>query len=293
MKLGWMRADGTGIPALSWSDQADIIAHADSAGFHQIHLPHLCLNAAYRLPHTRRMQVAIHIEDLLTFSPRLIADKLRAAMDVRQNRLVLSLSSGRSARARTTRQIIETLISADQDQGHGSIQLAGLCPEVLSVPPCGEDTALRHAAADGFHALTPAWRARKDLAGDWTDIMIGATHARRRARPAEWHLARHIYVHDDPAQIAAYRATLADNHTAYGFRTREDALREVIAGPAAQVIDDIAHLRDMAGPFGVLHCVDPGLAAGQGRRLRDRLTSEILPALTGQAETKEKVLETS
>jgi len=91
-------------------------------------------------------------------------------------------------------------------------------------------------------------------------------------------------VSDDRAAVDAYI-----NGPAKAYLTRisprgtlpAEALKNtVIAGPAEEVAQRLAQLRARVGPFGTLHCIDPGVDTGLARQSLDRLASDVLPAMS-------------
>jgi len=160
------------------------------------------------------------------------------------------------------------------------------------MPEAGKSADMRQAAANGFHAMSPAHQTRSCLSRHWPALVAGATHAARRACPSHWHVARCIYVSDNPAKVAAYCAGPA---AAY-FRQLPcsggiDNGAAPIAGSAQDVAAQLRALRARVGPFGVLHCIDPGLGIAEAQIQRQRLARDVLPIVNGKLPTSIKELE--
>ena len=136
---------------------------------------------------------------------------------------------------------------------------------------------MRRSASNGFAALSPAWQTLPEIARHWFEIVAGATHAARRACPTQWHVGRLIFISDDPAAVEAYRSGPARSYLETHCPSDAQQGREdvIIAGPKRVVTERIAELIRRVGPFGTLHCIDPGLPADDAVTQMRRLASEF------------------
>ena len=292
MELGWMRATGPDRPPLSWSAIRDAIAQSDALGLRQIHLPDLAFEMLDQLPKTGCVRLGVDVGALPPHPPRTLANNLHRILDKLDGRLVLGLSAEVSARARTANETIETLMSeAVARPLPTDFPMEAPRPEVLEVPQSGCSPNVHRSAANGFHALSPAWQSQAEIARHWPAIVAGATHATRRARPSQWHVARLIYVSDDAAAVSAFLNGPAAAYFGRTAQSKADPASLAVAGNASEVAAKLLHLRKRVGPFGVLQCIDPCLDADEGMRQRERLMTHVMPVLQGETPIFEKELE--
>ncbi|MDA8586802.1 hypothetical protein N9L47_11140 [Rhodobacteraceae bacterium] len=290
MKLGWMRAGNA--RRLSGPENRDAIVQADALGMRQIHLPDLDLDDVSQLPKTSHTRIGVSIGVDPRRSPRKLERCLRHALDRLDGRLVLAVEADTSPKSFIVSQTIETLTTATPSPlVTTDFPMHAPRPEVLSIPQIGQAPDMRRASAHGFHCLSPAWQTRADISRHWPEIVAGATHALRRARPSTWHVARCVFVSDDRNEVAAYCAGVAALYLNHGITTGTDPASLVIAGPATDVAAKLMELRARVGPFGVLQCLDPGLEAREGICQRERLVRQVLPALAPAIHFNEKELE--
>jgi alkanesulfonate monooxygenase SsuD/methylene tetrahydromethanopterin reductase-like flavin-dependent oxidoreductase (luciferase family) len=143
------------------------------------------------------------------------------------------------------------------------------------------------------------------LKGHWRNYAEGKTKAGKTADPADWRIARTIFVADDDRVAERYARTdpaspyrfywdkllgnmvRSKRHVVYKRHESEDdsavtlerLMDElVIAGSVDRVVDEILRLRSQAGDFGELvyanmDWVDPQLA----RRSMELMATEVMP----------------
>ena len=286
MDLGWMRPPCGTAEQMSVDLVGEISTHADRLGFSQIWLPDLKIDHLNRLARPRRVRLGIDLSTTPLPSPRQLANLIRAGQSALGSQFLLGVTLSPSKSHRIAFEQIETLLSEDPR--------AVLPSDLPMDPPRAEvlvqaarKTApdLQRGAAAGFSVLSPAWQELGDVARHWAEIVAAATHATRRARPAKWHVARLIFVSDDPGEITAYREGIARdylraNHPEGTFAGgREDV---VVAGPASAVAAHLEQLRRRIGPVGMLHVLDPGLSSDQIAEQMSRIATDVLPWLRGE-----------
>jgi alkanesulfonate monooxygenase SsuD/methylene tetrahydromethanopterin reductase-like flavin-dependent oxidoreductase (luciferase family) len=145
------------------------------------------------------------------------------------------------------------------------------------------------------------------LPSHWANYQQGKARAGKTADPADWRVARTIFVADDDKTAERYARTdpaspyryywdklrgnmmRAKRHVIFKKDEKEDdsavtlerLLNElVICGTPAKVADEILRLRETAGPFGEIvyagmDWVDPKLA----RRSMELMATEVMPRL--------------
>lgn len=293
MQLAWMRGSDAHAPQLSITQWRSIVAQSDELGFRQVHWAGSGPDTLGELPRLSRLKIGIDVARFGSHAPRALVGAIQRATDLMEGRLVLALKTGHSPRDRTTGQMFETVLSEPTPHMvQSDMRMAAPRPEVLVVAKAGTTPGVARAAANGFHVLSPAWQTRQELSRQWPAIVAGATHAARRSCPSHWHVARCIFVSDDRAAVAAYRQGVALAYFKRAAVAQVMAGKFVIAGSAAEVAAQVSRLRARVGPFGTLHCIDPGLDAAEGLRQRARLVSQVLPRMTGsETSTPEKILE--
>ena len=154
--------------------------------------------------------------------------------------------------------------------------------------------------------LHPNW-----LAGHWRDYAAGAASAGLTADPADWRIARSIFVCEDEKKAEAYAKTSPDSPYRYymsqlsakirrsgsilNFKPDEQMPDEdvtlddivenfVIAGGVNDVADQILALHEAAGRFGTLlyagkNWTDPELAQGSMRLMAEKVMPQVDAAL--------------
>lgn len=292
MEIGWIRATGTEV--LSKQDVRAILAKADDYGLRQAFLPSLNVTDIQDLPRTNHLKIAVNGEEFVGRSPRAMADTIRHLSQRWEDRIVVTMPAVDSTRARTTNQMIETLfVDTPTPCYHNDDNAPQHKTEILATCATRIAPDMRRAAGNGFHALSPCWQSTCKVARCWTDIVIGATHAGRRARPSHWHVARCIFVSDDAGEIAEYRAKLAEPFLLRHGSTHADLNDLIMAGTAAEVTERLKRFRAQVGPFGVLHLVDPGLSSDKASKQLNMLANVVVPGLSGAAPAAFKEMEDS
>lgn len=303
MLLGLIRDPDPADPVDAKNGSLETIALADCLGLRQVQL---CARDERDLDliieMTERIRIGLGAARLNGRSPGAKARDLRAMQDRAGGRLVLGLPSDTSPGARREAETLETLVSepglcplsADLPTDP-RFPIAPPRPEILGLPVTGTPQEAAASAALGRLILSPAWITPQALSWHWPAIVAGATHARRRVHPAHWHVARCVMVSDDPDAIARFTNGPV---RAYLMRcgVAETDLRRllphlVIAGPAARVASAISRMRNRVGPFGVLHCIDPGGDAAPVRETLTRMVRDVLPALDGNAPDRARQME--
>jgi alkanesulfonate monooxygenase SsuD/methylene tetrahydromethanopterin reductase-like flavin-dependent oxidoreductase (luciferase family) len=156
-----------------------------------------------------------------------------------------------------------------------------------------------------FHPLSANFLLQHWLPSHWANYAQGKRNAGQRADPADWRIARNIFVADDDK--VAERYGRQDPNSPYRFYWRllltkmmlskrhiifkthaeqpdselsEDYLLErlVICGSVNKVVDQILRLREEVGEFGELvyagmDWVDPQLA----KRSMELMATEVMP----------------
>ena len=292
MQVGWMRVSERRDQALTYAATCQAVAQADSLGLHQIYLAGQMPDLLADLPRTNRVRIGL---DLTAFAAKArdnTAEAIRAAHDRLDGRLVIGLMTGQTVEARTMEEVFGAHMSDYPSAAlYSDLPMEQPQPDVLSLPRPGTAPDLRTAVTNGLHVLSPAWNERDQLARHWPDIVAGATHARRRARPLLWHVARCIYVSSDRAQVDAYKAGPAKAYLRRAGVRTDRAASLVIAGSAQHVAEQVRDLRTHIGPFGTLHCIDPGLEPATAARQRELLMTQVLPQLEGATPVASRQLE--
>ena len=156
-----------------------------------------------------------------------------------------------------------------------------------------------------FHPLSANFLLSKWLPSHWTNYVEGKRKAGQVADPADWRIARTIFVADDDRTALSYGRTDAASPYRYYWKmllkkmmmskrhgifkthqeqddselTEEYMLdRLVICGSVDKVVDDILRLREETGEFGELvyagmDWVDPAL----GKRSMELMATEVMP----------------
>ena len=291
MQVAWMRGSGT--PKLTAAQWNSVVGHADEIGFRQVHLTGLGADVLDGLPRLNRLRIGLEIAGFPPQAPRALIDSIRRSYDTVEGRLVLGLTTGVSPQMRAITQMIETLTSdAAPRVLLSDLPMAAPRPEVMVTPQSKTTPCVTLAAANGFHLMSPAWQTRQEVSRHWPAIVANATHAKRRACPSLWHVARCVFVSEDRTAVAAYRSHAMQGYLRTAGAAPSSVEQLVIAGSAADVAAQIQQLRTRVGPFGTLHIVDPGLDHDEGCRQRNLFASTVLPQLTGdEAPAIQKELE--
>ncbi|MDB2407871.1 hypothetical protein N9W17_05035 [Jannaschia sp.] len=292
MQLGLIRDSGKRETASTRADGLEMARLADRLGLQHLRLRGLVgddLDAVANA--TESIRIGLDARALAGQGPRAMAMAICDAQTRAAGRLVIEFPCGRLPEMRGAAEALETVSQTPCPQD--GLGFAHPATDRMALIATGQPQEAKAAAACGDHVLSPAWLPRAAIARHWPAIVAGATHARLRARSARWHVARLVFVSDDPASVARYLGGPARRYlAAHGAPTDEAHLRQVaIAGSADHVSRRLADLRRRAGPFGVLHCVDPGLDPASARHTLLRLVREVMPALTGATPTRPKELE--
>lgn len=179
-------------------------------------------------------------------------------------------------------------------------------PEIVCAALAPFSQGVARAAARGWHPISSNFLQPEGVASHWTRYVEGCVEGKRAADPANWRVARMIFVADDEASAARYgkssggpyafmvdqiyrklRASgrLATMKTHMDQQdseiTPEVALDSlVIAGTPESVVDQILAFREQTGDFGTLLYVnadwqEPRLA----RRSMELMATEVMPAV--------------
>jgi alkanesulfonate monooxygenase SsuD/methylene tetrahydromethanopterin reductase-like flavin-dependent oxidoreductase (luciferase family) len=167
-----------------------------------------------------------------------------------------------------------------------------------------------------FHPLSANFLLPHWLPSHWTNYVEGKRRAGKAADPADWRVARTIFVADDARTARRYaiedpaspyrfywsqlrtKMMLAKRHVIFKMREDEDDAQVtlerlleqlVICGTPDQVAERIVALRSQAGPFGEIvyagmDWVDPGLA----RRSMELMAAEVMPRVNRALNENEK-----
>src|SRR5581483_779093 len=156
-----------------------------------------------------------------------------------------------------------------------------------------------------FHPLSANFLLPHWLPSHWTNYVEGKRRAGKTAEPADWRVARTIFVADDAKTARRYavedaaspyrfywkqlrpKMMLAKRHVILKMREDEDAaavtlerLLEplVIPGTPEQVAERIVALRGQAGPFGeIVYAGMDWVDAKLARRSMELMASEVMP----------------
>jgi alkanesulfonate monooxygenase SsuD/methylene tetrahydromethanopterin reductase-like flavin-dependent oxidoreductase (luciferase family) len=156
-----------------------------------------------------------------------------------------------------------------------------------------------------FHPMSANFLMDHWLNSHWDNYCEGKTAVGQMANPADWRVARTIFVADDAATAQRYGRSDANSPYRYYYRqmltkmmiskrhvifkkfaeeddshvTLDRLLDElVITGTVNEVVDKILALREKVGPFGEIvyagmDLVDPAL----GRRSMELMANEVMP----------------
>jgi len=167
-----------------------------------------------------------------------------------------------------------------------------------------------------FHPLSANFLLPHWLPSHWTNYLQGKRRAGKTPDPAEWRVARTIFVADDARIALRYarddanspyryywkqlrtKMMLAKRHVIFKMHETEDdsqvtmeRLLEqlVICGTVNEVVDGILALREQAGPFGEIvyagmDWVDPTLA----KRSMELMATEVMPRINRALASSER-----
>jgi alkanesulfonate monooxygenase SsuD/methylene tetrahydromethanopterin reductase-like flavin-dependent oxidoreductase (luciferase family) len=167
-----------------------------------------------------------------------------------------------------------------------------------------------------FHPLSANFLLSHWLPGHWANYAAGKRNAGQTANPADWRIARTIFVADDDKVAARYGKRDASSPYRYYWRMlgkkmrfsnrqiifkthpeQDDAEltddylvdRLVICGTVNRVVEQLLALREAAGEFGEIvyagmDWVDPALA----RRSMELMATEVMPRVNRAIEQSAK-----
>jgi alkanesulfonate monooxygenase SsuD/methylene tetrahydromethanopterin reductase-like flavin-dependent oxidoreductase (luciferase family) len=168
-----------------------------------------------------------------------------------------------------------------------------------------------------FHPLSANFLLAQWLPSHWTNYVEGKRRAGKQADPADWRIARTIFVADDDRTAQRYggedanspyryywnllrrKMMIARRHAIFKTHQEQDD-REltddymvdklVIRGSVDKVVDEILALRELTGDFGELvyagmDWVDPAL----GRRSMELMATEVMPRVNHAIKSKQRV----
>jgi alkanesulfonate monooxygenase SsuD/methylene tetrahydromethanopterin reductase-like flavin-dependent oxidoreductase (luciferase family) len=181
-------------------------------------------------------------------------------------------------------------------------------PEIVGTVVAPHSKGVIAMGERDFHPMSANFLLAHWLPSHWTNYCAGKERAGKKADPADWRVARTIFVADDDK--TARRYAIEDPASPYRYYwdklrgnmmrakrhvifkrdeseaddavTLERLLDElVIWGTPGKVADDILRLREQAGPFGEIvyagmDWVDPKLA----RRSMELMANDVMPRLT-------------
>src|SRR5947209_3757080 len=178
-------------------------------------------------------------------------------------------------------------------------------PEIVGTVVAPHSKGVIAMGERDFHPMSANFLLPHWLPSHWANYAAGKSNAGQKADPADWRVARTIFVADDDKTAERYarsdarspyryywdklRANMmrAKRHVIFKRHPEEDdsavtlerLLDElVICGTPSRVADDLLSLREKAGPFGEIcyagmDWVDPPLA----RRSMELMATEVMP----------------
>jgi alkanesulfonate monooxygenase SsuD/methylene tetrahydromethanopterin reductase-like flavin-dependent oxidoreductase (luciferase family) len=178
-------------------------------------------------------------------------------------------------------------------------------PEIVGTVVAPHSKGVIAMGERDFHPLSANFLLPQWLPSHWTNYTEGKRRAGQDADPADWRIARTIFVADDDKVAQRYaredsnspyrfywkqlstKLTLAKRHAIFKTHRDEDdskitleRLLEqlVICGTVNQVVDELLALREQVGDFGEIvyagmDWVDPALA----RRSMELMATEVMP----------------
>ncbi len=192
-------------------------------------------------------------------------------------------------------------------------------PEIVGTVVAPHSKGVIAMGQRNFHPMSANFLLSHWLPSHWANYAEGKALAGQKADPADWRIARTIFVADKDSDVEAYARSDANSPYRYYYRqmltkmkmskrhvifkkhpdeddsqvTLERLLDElVIAGTVNQVVDQILALREQVGDFGEIvyagmDLVDPAL----GRRSMELMAHEVMPRVNaairaGQTKTE-------
>jgi len=178
-------------------------------------------------------------------------------------------------------------------------------PEIVGTVVAPHSKGVIAMGERDFHPLSANFLLPHWLPGHWKNYAEGKRRAGKSPDPAEWRIARTIFVSDDDRVAERYaREDPASPYRFYWKQLREKMLRAgrqvifklrededdgavtlerllaelVLCGPVDKVVDELLALRERSGDFGEIvyagmDWVDPALA----RRSMELMANEVMP----------------
>jgi alkanesulfonate monooxygenase SsuD/methylene tetrahydromethanopterin reductase-like flavin-dependent oxidoreductase (luciferase family) len=178
-------------------------------------------------------------------------------------------------------------------------------PEIVGTVVAPHSKGVIAMGERDFHPLSANFLLPHWLPSHWNNYVKGKENAKKKANPADWRVARTIFVADDAKTAERYgrgdpaspyrfywdkllgNMLRSKRHVVFKLHEQEDDSavtlerlleRLVLCGTVNQVVDQILALREEAGAFGELvyagmDWVDPALA----RRSMELMASEVMP----------------
>ncbi len=178
-------------------------------------------------------------------------------------------------------------------------------PEIVGTVVAPHSKGVIAMGQRNFHPMSANFLLSHWLPSHWANYAEGKALAGQKADPADWRIARTIFVADKDSDVDAYARSDANSPYRYYYRqmltkmkmsnrhvifkkhpdeddshvTLERLLDElVIAGTVNEVVDQILALREQVGDFGEIvyagmDLVDPRL----GRRSMELMAHEVMP----------------
>jgi len=178
-------------------------------------------------------------------------------------------------------------------------------PEIVGTVVAPQSKGVIAMGERDFHPLSANFLLPHWLPSHWANYAEGKRRAGKTADPADWRIARTIFVADDDKVAERYakrdaaspyrfywqqlrvKLTISKRHIVFKTHEGQDDAeltddyvveRLVIAGTVNKVVDEILKLREQAGDFGELvyagmDWVDPKLA----KRSMELMATEVMP----------------
>ena len=191
-------------------------------------------------------------------------------------------------------------------------------PEIIGTVVAPFSKGVTEMGKKDFHPISANFLFDKWAATHWTNYKEGCDLAGRKADPADWRIARTVFVADDDKVAVAYGKTDANSPYRFYYKQLYTKLKKggrhavfkperdfpdedlnldfivdnlVIAGDVNSVVDQILAFREVTGDFGTL------LYAGKdwedkelGKRSMELMAEKVMPAVNaaiGQSEAAE------
>lgn len=304
MKFGYI-----GMPDLR-KNRRNLVKLAEKLDFRFVYLPRTGPDKIPRLDQDSSLSLVLDASAFGDVPPSQLEADVRKANGFLDGRLCLGLQTcdaQASPRNKAAAQAMETLFSYDPRPGQATqsrYPMKPPRPKILCLPTSGHSADSAAAAARGYDPLTPSWLPETEVARHWPAIVQGATAALRPARPSQWHIARAVVVHDDPATLESYAYGPNSPFRQYYAHLAAHGLlqgdldklmrRLVIAGDGTKVADDLSALHEAVGAFGTLHIIDPaGSDPNMTRNTIIKLTEDVMPQIETSNTPALKTLETT